>query len=166
MNRNKLVTYALVVAASFLTLVGFSSSRAYSQGNGAATLQNQPFSFEVNPACNNDDVIVTGKYSIEEQEFTAGDGSIHLHVNISAHGTATGSPSGENYVFSYSQSEVGNVDSTNSTGEVSYTDPYSFRLISKAGGPNLYVTMFIHITVDANGNVTASITRVEVNCHG
>jgi hypothetical protein len=164
MSRNKLFTYALVVAASFLTLVGFSSSRAYSQGNGAATLQNQPFNFDVGPACNGDDVSVTGKISIVEHEFTSTDGTEHFEARETVHGTGIGSPSGQNYIFNATASDEANV-STSDTGEE--TDvPLRFQLIAQGGGENLYVTVFFHVTVDANGNITAYIDREEINCHG
>jgi hypothetical protein len=164
MNRNKLFTYALVVAASFVTLVGLSSSRAYSQGNGAMTLQNQPFNFDVGQACTGDDVSVTGKYSIVEHGFTSTDGTEHVQLQLSAHGTGVGSPSGQNYIFNFSSSDVYNV-STSGTGEETSV-PEHFQLIAQGGGQNLSVTLFFHVTVDANGNLRVDIERIEMTCHG
>ncbi|HXH47783.1 MAG TPA: hypothetical protein VNM47_00285 [Terriglobia bacterium] len=164
MNRNKLVTYALVLAASFLTFVGLSSSRAYSQGNGAATLQNQPFSFDVSPACNGDDVSITGKLSLVEHDFTSTDGTEHFQIRETLHGTGIGSPSGQNYIFNATASDEANV-SNSDTGEETEV-PIKFELIAQGGGQNFYVTVFFHVTVDANGNLRVDIQRVEMNCHG
>jgi hypothetical protein len=40
----------------------------------------------------------------------------------------------------------------------------SFRLISRGSGNNLLVQVLYHITVDANGEVTASIDAFDMQC--
>jgi hypothetical protein len=40
------------------------------------------------------------------------------------------------------------------------------NVVSKGPSPNLTIHILIHMTIDANGAVTADITSVNVDCHG
>lgn len=126
--------------------------------SGAATSRTMSLHFIRSNECTGEDVEITG--SIHFVSKTQPDGGIVGHFNYQ-HVTGTGLTSGTEY-------RVSAVD------QVHLSPPFpssvhsvrSFRMIAPGPGNNLLVHVLMHITVTANGDVSASIERLTNRCVG
>ena len=162
MHSKKSATFALAVTFAFLIALAFSAKPAYAQ---AFTLQNQPLTFGVKPACNGDAVTGSGKFNLTMNFVTNPDGTVHAESDMSGNGTGTGSPSGTSYVFNFDERNSGTV-TVSGTGEMTGTLPISFELIAQGAGENLYLTLLGHFTVTPAGVVSVYFTDFDITCHG
>lgn len=99
-------------------------------------------------------------------------GNIHTVINgnratVSIHAVgdleATG-PSGTAYNAHASTSQHENISLVNGQGSTNAVVRVDF--ISQGSADNLHLTRHLHITVNANGDVTVTTTSVELTCNG
>lgn len=115
--------------------------------------------------CINEDVIVTGTLRIVSQ---AGPGD-HVNFKLTAHGTGVGVDTGTEWIWNDTFRF-----NANATGAETITvtlspsgDVGSVRLISKGSTDNFLVTGFLHMTTNANGDVTAvKLEPADAVCRG
>jgi hypothetical protein len=91
------------------------------------------------------------------------DGAGGFHGNGLFTAIATGtSSSGTRYVANFTDQLVQYI----APGEapVAVTSPFSFRLISNDGTPNLHVSAAFHITITATGRVSVFVDGFDVDC--
>jgi hypothetical protein len=97
-----------------------------------------------------------------ESSTTDSNGGTHIDFKASEHGTGTGSPSGADYVLNVQTTDV-HIDAT-SGGTVTFTETLHGVLIGQGSAPNLSFTESLHVTVNPDGTVTASVTDFEIVC--
>jgi hypothetical protein len=121
-----------------------------------------PFS-EEDVSCSGEPVVVSG--IVRHHAIFVMDAHGGFHGTSHFNGYATGvSSSGTRYVVNFTDGlrqyfAPGDVPSVG-------TGPFSFRLISNDGSPNLLVRGAFHITVNANGEVTVFVEDVRIECPG
>jgi hypothetical protein len=148
---------ALFLAAA-LWLVPAASS--------AAVVQNVqvPLNVTVFNPCNGDLIAVTGSIHLLASTTSDGGGGFHIAFmdNVSQV-TGTGSVSGATYHGVGGDWFTANVKPPFPV-ELTMTDV--FGLISAGSSPNLVITDTFHITVNADGTLTANVARFSLSCNG
>ncbi len=116
----------------------------------------------VNP-CNGETVTITsGTFQTVEHVTTTVNGGFHVIAEGNAHGVKGVGSSGASY-----QAPGGFWVEMNLTpGAQVSTEVGVFRLIGQGTTPDFRQTGVLHITVDARGNVTASIDHATQTCPG
>lgn len=142
-------------------------------GGGAVAQKAQtdsfPFSLTVPAAANpcvDEDVSVTGTLRLVEQGQPGDD---HVNIKVIAHGTGVGVDSGTEWIWNGTFRV--NLNSPGATTETMTLSPSgdvgAVRLISRGPAPNFLVSGFMHVTTNANGDVTAmKIEPADVVCRG
>ena len=74
-----------------------------------------------------------------------------------------GESSGSEYVSSSTNNNSLN-DPDTTGGQSAYTTTTKFLLVGKGRLPDMFVKATMHITVNANGEVTAEVTNVRAEC--
>jgi hypothetical protein len=130
----------------------------------AAVVQNVRVPLDVtffNP-CTGDVIQFTGTIHFLAAETADGNGGFHLHFDDNVSGiTGVGVPSGITY-----HGVGGDWFEVNARPPfpfvITQTDVFSF--ISVGSAPNMVITATLHMTVNANGTVTAQVDRFSFNC--
>jgi hypothetical protein len=139
----------------FLCLVIATAQPAHAQAQTVTVRQVLPISGELT-TCSGSDVAVNGTANVIIHETANAAGGFNLDIHIS--GQLSGvDEAGNNYNGAIDSSDTLNV---NAGGEESQL--VTIVLSGPAGQFRLHVTT--HITVDANGNVTAFVDNLTSNC--
>lgn len=156
--RTRSIGLAFVIWMIALVSVGTISVHA--AGPEYMNFWTEPFA-EVDETCTGELVEITG--TIRHHVVFVNDGAGGFHGNgifvMSASGVSEG---GTSYVASFTD-QLSQYFAPGDAGSVG-TAPFSFRLISNDGSPNLYVTGTFHITVNANGEVVTSWSDLTIVC--
>jgi hypothetical protein len=130
---------------------------------GGAQIQNESVVGDVlvNP-CNGETVTVTaGTFQIVDHVTATSSGAFHVIAQGNAHGVQGVGTSGASY-----QAPGGFWVEMNATpGAHVDTEVSVFNLIGQGSTPDFRSSGVLHVTVDANGNVTASIDHQTQTCH-
>jgi hypothetical protein len=146
-----------VIAAG--ALAGASAAPAVDRFTETETI---PYS-DTLVSCTGEIVQVTG--SIETRRTLLYDPNGGYHFKLLMRGTFTGvSDSGTRYVGSFVNEGTAYINLLNDEEPTALTFPYSFRLISNDGSPDLLVRELLHLTYNANGLGTASWWTVVSTC--
>lgn len=121
-----------------------------------ATSTDMPLHFIRSGDCTGEDVEISGTIHLVNQ--TQADGSLIGHFNY-MDVTALGLTSGANY-------RVNAVDHLRLSAPFpsDITSVQTFRLISRGSGSNLLIHATYHITINANGEMTASLDNLTTQC--
>ena len=112
----------------------------------------------INP-CNGENVDYEGTVHVVLRTTVDGSGGIHLGGNANYHVTGVGQTTGAAYVGNQNEKITLNL-----VGASTETQAITFRLISKGGADNFYITLRLHITVNANGDVTVVHGTASAEC--
>lgn len=148
------------LAATVAIAATVGSATAAAAGPEYKNFTTLPFS-EANISCSGETVEVFGV--IRHHVVFVNDGAGGFHGNGLFNAIAKGtSSSGTRYVASFTDHLIQYIGA----GElpVAVTSPFSFRLISNDGTPNLYVRGNFHITIAATGSVTSVLDEFEIEC--
>lgn len=148
---------ALFLAAALLLVPATSS---------AAVIQNFniPLNQTVFNPCSGDLFVASGTIHVVIAETADASGGFHAHLDVNVSGvTGVGSATGATY------HGVGGF-----WAEFNADPPFPFEttatnvfgLISTGSSPNLVVTATFHITVNADGTLTANVSRFSLSCNG
>jgi hypothetical protein len=154
---------ALLLAALALGLTGsFVPAAAIAGGPPTITRDDVTGETFVNP-CNGETVTLTsGTFQIVIHETATPSGGFHLIVEGNARGIKGVGTSGTTYQvpggFWFELNVTPGAETTTLT-EV-------FNLVGKGATPDFRVLGTFHVTVDANGNVTAFVDRDSETCTG
>lgn len=124
-----------------------------------------PFEFVVSVPCADggvgEDVVLTGFLHILITETVDRRGSLHTTTHFQPMGVAgTGLTTGD--VYHATGITRDSVNGLAVPFEATFVN--NFRIIGQGKGNNLLIHQVFHITVDANGFVTALVDRVSVEC--
>ena len=116
----------------------------------------------VNP-CNGETVTIThGTFQIVDKATATPSGGFHVIAEGNAHGVKGIGSSGASY-----QAPGGFWIELNVTsGAQVSTEVALFKMIGQGAAPDFRQRGVLHITVDASGNVTASVDRASQTCTG
>ena len=124
-----------------------------------------PFEFDdVNP-CNGQPVVITGVVNATIRVTLDGQSGNHFKYTLvpsDVRGTETAT--GVQYLAVGGEREHFNIDADFERQNDTFTN--TFNLISVGGTDNLIAHLTFHLTVDANGFVTALFQSAQVDCRG
>ena len=151
--RTKLFTLALLVAA-------FAAPPALAQAESETSVSKEDFVFDVF-TCEDDFVTVRGTIHTVSHITFDDSGGAHFVIGTTVSGAVGSDAGGETFHFSETDRFVSNFTSGGAT-----TDTSNFHQISTTRGPrnNVYLKRTIHITTNANGEVTAVVANIEFEC--
>jgi len=121
-----------------------------------------PFAIFVAIPCSGDTVLLTGDLHVLSTLETDNNGGTHFKNHSQSHGiSGIGVPSGAKYrATGVSQSQT----NTHSSLASEFTFIDTFSIIGQGKGNNLLFHQTIHVTVNANGDVTATVANISVDC--
>jgi hypothetical protein len=147
----------LVVTLAVIAMVGAFASA------GVVTNVSIPFAQAVQIPCANEIVDLTGNLHILVETVTDANGGTHYKTHAQPQGVSgVGRISGDQYrATGVTQSEYHN-SPLNPPGEMTFVN--NFRIIGQGPGNNYLVHQLTHITLNADGTVTAQVSNVSIDC--
>ena len=132
----------------------------------STTNQQIPFALVAFVPCANNGagelVLVSGTLHVLQHLTITEDGNVHVKTHFQPQGASgVGLTTGDTYhATGVTQEEF------NSNGPLPFTDTYinNFRIIGQGPDNNLLVHQTIHITINANGELTADVVNTSVEC--
>lgn len=149
-------------AITALAVTGFSSFKAAPPAVITDTHTDICGPFNDFNDCTGEVVTTTGCYNVDVHTVVNGNRaafSLHAQGNLEGSG-----PSGTEYVVHFNQNQHQNISLVN--GQANTTLTLNIDFISKGGGPNYHQTIFLHISINANGNVTVTRDAEDLTCNG
>jgi hypothetical protein len=156
------LTSKLVVALIAVTIVSGMTASAYAAAQTSTTVEKIPVDFNLFIPCVGEEVHLTGRLHllIHVTLDNAGGAHVKLQENnqgVSGTGLTTGdkyqSTGASNSVFQF-HTKVGDEQ----------TFVFSFNFIGQGNGNKLLVHVTQHVTVNANGIVTAEVENISIEC--
>lgn len=159
--KRRIFLTALILACSLATSISFAPPRAFAQATTITDNQTVPIDF-IATACNGETATISGTSHVVVHLTTTPDGhtTFKTHIQFQLSGT---SASG----ITYNANET--VDSneiTNAGGAQVLTSVGQLHLISQGSTDNLVVRTTIHVTVNANGQITSTSFEFTTDCNG
>jgi hypothetical protein len=110
--------------------------------------------------CNGENVTFTGVDHFTAHLTFGTSGSFHLGEHDNIHVTAVGDQ-GNTYVGNQEDALI-----ENGRIGIELTEPLSFSEISQGAAPNFEEHLLLHLTVNANGSLTAFVDHFTATCQG
>jgi hypothetical protein len=156
-----LLTLALLVGMTFA-----SSSSALAQAETTTTNQTFPVeAFVGNPCAGPEPIDISGNMKVVTHTTVSANGNFHFVAHLNYQGVSgTGRTSGTQYRATDAGTSTFNGGGDDSANE--FTNEFTFQLISAGNEDNFRVKGLIHMTVNANGETTSEVIRLEAYCSG
>ena len=120
-----------------------------------------PFNAVIGNACLGESVALTGNLHILVIQQRTGNGMLMASHSQPAGVSGTGVVSGASY---RGTGVTRNVTFNDGTPPFDFTLVNNFRIVGSGSANNYMVHSTIHMTVNANGEVTAEVTKTETTC--
>jgi hypothetical protein len=149
-----------VMAAAVLLLIATAGQ--------AQTINYQfPFTATINVPCANggagEDILIAGVWHSQVGGQLDQNGKLHLLWRDKLTGKAVGLTSGDEFKFAYS--DIWHYENYMPGGTIRvYRDVELLRLVGKADAPNLDMLMLVRHVINANGEMTVEIERIDPLC--
>lgn len=122
-----------------------------------------PFRDYLTDLCDVEDVVVEGRFRLKDAATRTESGRLNLRFHMNAEGTGVGQTSGATYQWNESFKETASFDLSEGAPFIT-TSVRTVNLVGQGQAPNLKVKARFHVTVNANGEVTARISEFEEVC--
>lgn len=153
---------ALIAALS--VAAAFAGTRAFAQATTTTTNEEIPFTDTRPNPCNGDQVTFQGTMHVTNSVTTDTSGGYHLKTHVNYQDVSgTGTPSGLSYNVRTTTNETLN---DNDGPQAETTVIQTIKLISQGSSPNYFLHLVFHITVNANGETTSTVTESSIECRG
>jgi hypothetical protein len=151
-------------------LVGVVALLAVTAGSaaGSATSEMTPVTITTT-SCDGEPVVFTGEQHTVTHERVSKDGTVHDYVQVHETLDGVGTVTGTLYRLNDYQMTDFNLSVDPGTGTVSGPTTVHdtvARVVSEGATPNLYVFILTHVTLNANGEPTATVEDVRIDCSG
>jgi hypothetical protein len=147
-----------------LFLVLGAGSNAFGQATTTTTNEDIPISSSLVNSCNGDVVSFSGTLHITNTLTTDSSGGYHLRTHSNYQDVSgTGTPSGATYRITTTNNETVN---DSDTPQFETTVIQTIKAVSQGAIPNLFIHVVLHVTVNANGQTTSSVTEIRTECRG
>jgi hypothetical protein len=152
---------------AFLAALTFgSSSIAVAQAETTTTNDTMPISAFVGSPCTGEAIDITGDLHVITHTTISESGGFHFTSHLNYQGVSgIGRTSGTTYRATDAGSSTFNGSGDVSSANV-ITNEFTFELISQGPDDNFRIKGLFHTTVDANGQTTSEVTRLEGDCSG
>jgi hypothetical protein len=156
-----LITFAFIAG---LTLA--SSTGALAQAETTTTNQTIPIAAFVGSPCTSESIDISGDMHVVVHTTVSDSGGFHFSAHLNYQGVSgTGRTSGTTYrATDAGQTTFNGSGDFGSANEV--TNEFTFQLISAGSDDNFRVKGLFHTTVNANGETTSEVMRLEGDCSG
>ena len=137
------------------------------QGRGAQTFKTNVDGTVVFNPCSMEGVILSGNVVLVFRGQTDTTGALHRHLTVTGQGvTGIGMISATHYQVNgpFPNGLITQVVPGN--GAIAFTSVTSFHLISRGSTDNFILHVLLHITVNANGDMTADVFSIIPVCAG
>ncbi len=156
---NRPLPFLVAVSIAFM-LIGICSGSIMAQATSTTTNTEMPFTASLTD-CNSQPVVVSGTMHMVTHYTMDASGGTHIEIHTNYQDV-----SGTSGTITY-RAVSSNHHSFNSNGaQTEFTVIDDVRLISRGPTDNLTIRATMHITINANGEVTAVFTRFEMVCNG
>lgn len=153
---------AALIAALFVALA--TGTPVFGQASTTTTNETIPFTSTLLNPCTADQVTFQGDMHITNTMTTDSGGGTHLKTHVNYQDVSgTGVPSGLNYNVRTTTNESIN-DSEGPQSEATIIS--TVRLISQGSVLNYFLRLVFHVTVNANGETTSTVTESRIECRG
>ncbi|HEX8285768.1 MAG TPA: hypothetical protein VF588_20595 [Pyrinomonadaceae bacterium] len=151
---------AVLIAALFIAFAGtYASARA-----ATTTNENIPFTDTRVNTCNGDLVTFQGTMHVTNTVTIDASGGFHLKTHVNYQDVSgVGAPSGLPYRVGTTTNEVLN---DNDGPQSEATVIQTVKLISQGPAPNFFLRLVFHVTINANGQTTSTVTESSIECRG
>ncbi len=154
MNNSRRLLLLLVPLAVLLGPVAASTAAGAAAASGTTITRGDVTGETV--TCDNGSLTVTaGAFQIAVHESLTSSGAYHLVVEGNAQGVQAVAPTGATYQIPGGFREELNL----TPGATVENDTGVLNVIGQGGAPNFTAHTVVHTTINANGNVTASVDR-------
>ncbi|MGJ7033951.1 hypothetical protein [Niabella hirudinis] len=150
------ILFAAVVAVAVLSVSWKATT------NEGATNVKVPYSGDLWSPCTNEMIHLEGDLHLLTN-MTTNDNRMSVKYQLQSQGiSGMGSISGNKY----NANGIAKASMNGSLVNGSYTNTINanFNLVSQGSGDNLSVHILLHITVNANGDVTATVENISMDC--
>lgn len=163
MPRRRMNTAPLCLLAAILLLLGAAQSRAVmAQATTTTTNLILPLNTTVS-GCDGQLVTLSGEIHIVTHVTTDASGGMHI-VEHSNYQDVSGT--GQPILLTYRGVSSNTTVFNNSTPQSEFTVVDQVLLISQGPSDNLQIHVTMHFTINANGQTTAVVEEVRVECNG
>ncbi|HJQ30973.1 MAG TPA: hypothetical protein VJ866_02270 [Pyrinomonadaceae bacterium] len=153
-----------VALFAVLFLVLAAGSNAFGQATTTTTNEELPISSSIANTCNGDTVLFQGTVHVVNTLTVDSSGGYHLKTHSNYQDVSgTGTPSGLTYNVRTTTNETVN---DNDNPQFETTVIQTVKAVSQGSAPNLFVHVVMHVTVNANGQTTSTVTEVTAECRG
>lgn len=150
--------------ASLFVVCAAACNPAFAQATGTTTSENIPFDGTLTNFCNGDQVTFQGTMHVTNTVTTDASGGFHLKTHVNYQDvTGTGVPSGLNYHIGTTSNEVLN---DNDGPQSEMTVVTTVKVIAQGPALNYFLRVVLHITINANGETTSTVTESGFECRG
>jgi hypothetical protein len=156
----KLVTATFVIAAVAHVGIGQEGGQA----SAPPDVQSIPINETFVATCTGETVDISGTLEVREHVHTDAAGGVHGVVQATFRQITGLSGSGTRYRLVGGATGVINTNGPSAQAVSHQVDV--FNLISQGSAPNLVFVAVFHITFDANNNITADFTNLNIECRG
>ena len=128
-----------------------------------------PFISEKYNSCSNELVVLSGEEHILLHSTVDTSGGLHFTIEMNIDQVrGLGLSSGTSYVGTSASSDTGHniIGRGSFVGPAEMTATNEFNMISKGAQPNFLAHLTSHITVNAQGQVTAVVADFSIDCRG
>ena len=154
---------AALVSATLLVFAA-AGSPAFGQATTTTTNEEVPVSSSVVNSCNGDVVNYQGTLHVTNTFTTDSSGGTHMKTHSNFQDvTGVGTPSGINYRVGTTSNETTN---DNDGPQLEMTVIQIVKVVSQGSAPNLFLHFVLHVTVNANGQTTSTVTEIRSECRG
>ena len=161
MSNTRRLLLLLVPLVALLGVIATSSAAGAAATDGTTVTRHDVTGSTA--VCNDTVLTVTsGVLQIATHQTLTPNGAIHVSMDITAQGVHAVAPTGAAYQLAGGLHIEVNV----TPGATTQTETDIFNAIGQGSAPNFTIRGVVHTTVDANGNVTASVDNLTVigNC--
>lgn len=152
-----------LVSAAFIIFAA-AGSPAFGQATTTTTNEQLTISSSVLNPCNGDLVAFQGTVHVTSTLTIDASGGYHLKTHSNYQDVSgTGSPSGRNYRIVTTRNETVN---DSDTAQFETTVIQTIKAVSQGALPNLFIHVVFHVTVNANGQTTSTVTEMRTECRG
>ena len=167
-SNNPLFTQLGLVTVIAVLIGGFAVTPGYGQAMQTTTRESVPFSSSLAAICGGEEVLFSGRANIVTHVTVGPDGEFLLsvsHVNLQQVKGVTAS--GDRVVLTDASNQISNIRqlSENEFSAVA-TSQIHGTLITRGSEINTVAEILFHITINANGETTSTVERVDVRCVG
>ena len=153
-----------VVCAIGVLVTVLAVSPAFARASHSTERFTEPFDFVIpaSEGCTGEDVYVYGTIDVVVQTTTDAKGNTHLVTHYTPHLTAVGLTTGKRYLA------VGptQIVSFDTGGPAVFNVANIIITVAPGSGDNFVLTEVIHVTLNANGEVTVEFDRINIACRG